>query len=334
MVSATLRTKPESCWGNKVRALRLVDGKLSVDDIPVPVADGEAIVRVVTAGICNTDLEILRGYAGFSGTLGHEFVGIVESSPVSTQIGTRVVGEINAGCGRCPDCLKGDSRHCPERNVLGIIGRDGAFANYLKLPARNLLAVPENVTDRQAVFTEPLAAACEIIDQVGISPQDRVAVIGDGKLGQLIARVLKTTGCHLSLMGKHEGKLQLAQKAGIETLLNADARPPYDIVVEASGSPTGLERALELVRPRGTVVLKSTVSDKVFINTTRIVVDEIQVLGSRCGRFEAALDLLARNAIDVEPLISAEYSLGAGVNAMKFAAQPGVMKVLLKIDQA
>lgn len=298
----------------------------------MPEAAGEALVRVTTAGVCNTDLEILRGYAGFSGTLGHEFVGVVESSPISSQIGSRVVGEINAGCGKCSGCLSGDSRHCPERTVLGIIGRDGAFANYLRLPAQNLLTIPDSVSDRKAVFTEPLAAACEIIDQVRIGTQDRVAVLGDGKLGQLIARVLKTTGCRLSLIGKHENKLQLARDAGIDTLLLGEANPPYDVVVEASGSPTGLETALELVRTRGTVVLKSTVSERVVINTTRIVVDEIQVIGSRCGRFDKALELLESGAVEVEPLISGEYSLEDGVKALEFAGKPGIMKVLLRVE--
>ena len=224
-----------------MKALRFENQQLHLTDMPAPNRDGEALVRVTTAGICNTDLEIVRGYANFSGTLGHEFVGIVESSPDPSQISSRVVGEINAGCGQCALCQAGDARHCANRTVLGIVGRDGAFAEYLSLPAVNLLQVPDTVSDRQAVFTEPLAAACEILTQVKITPQHRVAVIGDGKLGQLIARVLATTNCDLLLIGKHADKLQLAAQAGIATSLLSDIDPArqFDFVVEASGAAAG-----------------------------------------------------------------------------------------------
>ena len=315
-----------------MKALRFENQQLHLTDIPAPNRDGEALVRVTTAGICNTDLEIVRGYANFSGTLGHEFVGIVESSPDPSQIGSRVVGEINAGCGQCALCQAGDARHCANRTVLGIVGRDGAFAEYLSLPAVNLLQVPDTVSDRQAVFTEPLAAACEILAQVTITPQHRVAVIGDGKLGQLIARVLATTNCDLLLIGKHADKLQLAAQAGIATSLLSDIDPArqFDFVVEASGAAAGLQLALKLVKPRGVIILKSTFNDAVTLDTSRIVVDEISIIGSRCGRFDHALALLATGQVNVEPLIAAEYALSDGVAAMHHAGSAGTLKVLLK----
>jgi threonine dehydrogenase-like Zn-dependent dehydrogenase len=317
-----------------MRALRFENGGLRLADVDTPHRGGEALVRVTTAGVCNTDLEIVRGYADFRGTLGHEFVGVVEDSPDRSQIGRRVVGEINAGCGECELCDAGDARHCPNRTVLGIVGRDGAFAEYLTLPPRNLLAVPEAVSDRQAVFTEPLAAACEILDQVKIAPEHRVAVLGDGKLGQLIARVLATTGCELVLIGKHADKLRLASDEGLKTVelnrLEVDPARRFDFVVEASGAESGLNLALDLVRPRGTVILKSTFHGPARLDTSRIVVDEISVVGSRCGRFSRALELLERGAVNPEPLVAAEYSLADGLAAMQHAASAGTLKVLLK----
>jgi threonine dehydrogenase-like Zn-dependent dehydrogenase len=316
-----------------MKALRFENQQLHLADLPVPQRADEALVRVTAAGICNTDLEIVRGYANFQGTLGHEFVGVVESSSDPSQIGWRVVGEINAGCGMCELCRAGDARHCASRTVLGIVGRDGAFAEYLTLPAVNLLKVPDAVTDRQAVFTEPLAAACEILEQVTIAPSHRVAVIGDGKLGQLIARVLATTGCELVLIGKHAEKLRLAAEAGITTIelakLNVETLPRFDFVVEASGAASGLQLALELVKPRGSVILKSTFHGAVQLDTSRIVVDEISIIGSRCGRFEKALDLLATDQINVEPLIAAEYPLTEGSAALQHAGHTGMLKVLL-----
>ncbi len=314
-----------------MNALRFDQQQLQLAEIPPPQCADEALVRVTTAGICNTDLEIVRGYANFSGTLGHEFVGVVEASPDAAQIGCRVVGEINAGCGNCELCRAGDPRHCAERTVLGIVGRDGAFAEYLRLPAVNLLRVPDAVSDRQAVFTEPLAAACEILAQVTITPAQRVAVIGDGKLGQLIARVLATTHCELTLIGKHAEKLQLAAQAGIGTLLReqVDTARQFDLVVEASGTAAGLQLALTLVKPRGAIILKSTFHGAVTFDTSRIVVDEISLIGSRCGRFDKALALLATGQVEVEPLIAAEYPLVEGVAAMQHAARAGTLKVLL-----
>ena len=317
-----------------MNALQYLDGRLQLRGVAKPAAAGEALVRVTLAGICNTDLEIVRGYANFQGTLGHEFVGVVEESPDRAQIGRRVVGEINAGCGACELCLRRDPRHCLNRTVLGIVARDGAFAEYLRLPAVNLRPVPEAVSDRAAVFTEPLAAACEILDQVPIGPAYRVAVLGDGKLGQLIARVIQTTGCDLLLIGKHVGKLELAKRAGIRTVWHGDLtispRERFDLVVEATGSPGGFATALDLTRPRGILVLKSTFHGPVSIDTSRIVVDEISLIGSRCGRFDRALAMLAEGKVDLAPLIAAEFPLADGVAAMDKAAQPGMMKVLLK----
>mgnify|MGYP001022094529 CR=1 FL=1 len=317
-----------------MKALRFNDQQVQLTDVPLPRIEGEAFVRVTTAGICNTDLEIVRGYANFNGTLGHEFVGVVEESPDASQIGCRVVGEINAGCGRCDLCRTGDARHCAQRTVLGIVGRDGAFAEFLSLPTVNLLKVPDSVSDRQAVFTEPLAAACEILDQVAITPQHRVAVIGDGKLGQLIARVLVTTGCNLLLIGKHAEKLNLAAAAGIATVERnqVEGARSFDFVVEASGAATGLELALQLVKPRGTIILKSTFHGAVTLDTSRIVVDEISIIGSRCGRFDKALALLAANQIQVEPLIAAVYPLAESLSAVHHAKQAGMLKVLLDVQ--
>ncbi len=319
-----------------MKALQYRNGRLELGEVGRPSPGGrEALVRVTLAGICNTDLEIVRGYAGFEGTLGHEFVGVVEAGPDDGLTGRRVVGEINAGCGECDLCQAGDPRHCRRRTVLGIVGRDGAFAEYLRLPVENLLPVPDGVADRQAVFVEPLAAACEILDQVMIGAGTRVAVLGDGKLGQLIARVLRTTGCDLTLFGRHAEKLALAAPAGIRTALSSAWREVsgdgYEVVVEATGSPAGLEMALAMTRPCGALVLKSTFHGPVTIDTSRIVVDEIRLIGSRCGRFAHALDLLAAGAVDVTPLLSRQYRLADGVEAMAEAARPGVLKVLLEM---
>jgi len=319
-----------------MKALRVEKKKLAVKEVAVAERGDEALVRVHLSGICNTDLEIARGYAGFKGTIGHEFVGVVEESPGNKLLGQRVVGEINAGCGKCQLCAAGDPRHCAARTVLGIVGRDGAHAEFLRLPITNLLPVPDMVIDEHAVFTEPLAAACGIMERVAISSDSRVAVIGDGKLGLLCAQAIALSGASVLLIGKHAEKLRIAERRGIETATpraGAKRKGEFDVVVEASGSPSGFVGALELLRPRGTLVLKSTFQGPGKIdelNQARLVVDEITILGSRCGRFQPALDLLKKGAIDVDSLISEEYPLAEGVHAMERAAQKGVLKVFLR----
>lgn len=318
-----------------MKALRFVNNQLKLSEIPRPDNEGEALVRVVASGICNTDLEIVRGYAGFEGTIGHEFVGVVEEAPGAPELkGKRVVGEINAGCGRCALCLAGDARHCPERTVLGIVGRDGCHAEFLRLPARNLLAVPDSVNDAQAVFTEPLAAAYGITGQVEIRPETRVGVIGDGKLGILCALSLGLKSNNVSLIGKHRAKLAIAEKVDVEGVLleNAGAlKGVFDVVVEASGSESGFATALDLLRPRGKLVLKSTFHGKPEWEAWRVVVDEITIVGSRCGRFAPALDILEKRLVDVEALIDKEFRLPDGIRAMEQAGKKGAMKVLLKM---
>src|SRR5256714_3503436 len=324
-----------------MKALRFEHQQLQVNDVPPPALNGEAMVRVTLSGICKTDLEIARGYAGFEGTLGHEFVGVIEEVSAASSSksgglltpGQRVVGEINAGCGRCDLCRSGDSRHCPNRTVLGIAGRDGAHAEFLKLPIVNLLAVPDEIPDEHAVFTEPLAAACGILERTSITNDTKVAVIGDGKLGLLCAQLIDTTGAPVTLIGKHQSKLQLAEQRGIETAVVEEAKKrtrQFDVVVEASGSPAGFDLALDLLRPRGVLVLKSTFQGATDIKAARIVVDEISVVGSRCGRFAPALELLKNNKIEVQSLISEAFPLTDGLRAMARAAESGVMKVLLR----
>ena len=319
-----------------MKALRFEDGRLRLADVPAPSHAGEALVRVRLAGVCNTDLEIVRGYAGFRGTLGHEFVGVAESAPGAPELeGRRVVGEINAGCGACEQCRAGDARHCPARTVLGIVGRDGAFAEYLRLPSANLLPVPDELADERAVFCEPLAAACAITERVSVGADARVAVVGDGKLGLLCAQALKIlTGASVALVGRHASKLDVARRRDIETF-KAEELPPslertFDVTVEASGSPRGFETALRLLRPRGTLVLKSTFHGVTELNAAPVVVDEMQIVGSRCGRFAPALELLRRGAVDVDSLVSEEFPLAEGVRALGRAAEPGVLKVLLR----
>lgn len=314
-------------------ALRVDKGRLSVEEIRKPDDGEESLVRVLLSGICNTDLEIARGYAGFNGTIGHEFVGVVEESAKSELIGRRVVGEINAGCGHCELCRAGDSRHCPARTVLGIVGRDGAHAEFLQLPDVNLVPVSDNIPDEHAAFTEPLAAACGVLERVEITKDDRVAIIGDGKLGLLCAQVVALTCAQTLLIGKHDPKLRIAARRGIETSTPREAakrRREFDVVVEASGAASGFNLALDLLRPRGNLVLKSTFHGTTEMDAARIVVDELSIVGSRCGRFASAIDLLSRNAIDVDSLISEEYPLARGVHAMKRARAKGVLKVLLR----
>ena len=317
-----------------MKALRVYEGGVGVEDVGAPVPDGEALVRVIRSGICNTDLEIARGYAGFKGTIGHEFVGVVETCHDSPElIGTRVVGEINAGCGKCELCRAGDPRHCPRRTVLGILGRDGAHAEFFKLPSRNLIAVPGSVSDEAAVFAEPLAAAYGIADRVDIRPETKVAVIGDGKLGLLCAMTARLRSGSVVLIGKHAEKLAVVGKVGVETFILGKGELPsasFDVVIEASGSESGFSTAIELVRPVGQIVLKSTFHGPASWETSRIVVDEISIVGSRCGRLAPAVELLASNTIRVDDLISDEYELARGVEALKTAGRRGVLKVLLR----
>ena len=297
---------------------------MELRDVAMPEARGESLVRVTMSGICNTDVEIGRGYAGFRGTLGHEFVG------VDVATGDRVVGEINAGCGACAKCEAGDPRHCATRTVLGIVGRDGAHADVLRLPARNLLRVPASITDEQAVFVEPLAAACGVLERCPMDATQRVAVLGDGKLGLLCAMVLRANGIAPLLVGKHANKLALAR--GIETSTIESARTRgrvFDVVVEASGGASGFALALDLLRPQGTLVLKSTFASSTPVDAARLVVEEITVVGSRCGRFAPALALLERGAVDVLSLVSEVVSLDRGAWAMQRATEPGVLKILL-----
>lgn len=316
-----------------MKALRVEKKKLAVREVEKPAREEEALVRVLLSGICNTDLEIARGYAGFKGTIGHEFVGVVEEAADTTLIGQRIVGEINAGCGECALCSAGDPRHCAARTVLGIVGRDGAHAEFLKLPQINLFKVPDIVLDEHAVFTEPLAAACGVLECVQTKPTDRVAVIGDGKLGLLCAQVLALTGAQVVLIGKHAEKLRIAERRGIETVTAKSAaklKREFDVVVEASGSPSGFAGALQLLRPRGVLVLKSTFEGKAEFAQAPLVVDEISIVGSRCGRFQPALDLLKKGAIDIDSLISEEYPLTRGVYAMERAGKKGALKVFLR----
>ena len=298
------------------------------DPIPPP---GEALIRTRLAGVCNTDLEIVRGYLGVTGVLGHEFVGeLVRADDAPRLVGQRVVGEINAYCGECPTCRRGDPTHCRHGTSLGISGRDGAMADYFTLPTHLLCPLPDSLPDEWAVFTEPLAAALEITDQIHCRPTDRVVVLGDGKLGLLIAQVLQLTGCDLLAIGRHQSKLDILEQRGIRTQIGDDkTEVGADMVVEATGSAGGFATARALVRPRGTVVMKSTFHGDVSLDLSRLVVDEVVVVGSRCGPFLPALRLLEQRLVDVEPLIHSTFPLSDGRAAFEQAAAPGVLKVLL-----
>jgi threonine dehydrogenase-like Zn-dependent dehydrogenase len=293
-------------------------------------AEGLALVKVHLAGICSTDLQILKDYMGFTGVPGHEFVGSVREGPAE-WIGKRVVGEINFGCGACESCRCDLSRHCLNRRVMGILNADGAFAECVAVPVANLHAVPENIGDEEAVFTEPLAAAFEILTQMQFSPGDEVLVLGDGKLGNLCAQVLRLTGAKITAVGKHADKLALLKKAGVRTIQLSDWQSRlFDVVVEATGSVSGLELALGAVRPRGTLILKSTIAGNHQVSLAPIVINEINVIGSRCGPFGNALEALAAQQIAVAPLIEKIFSLTDGVAALQRAAQTGARKILLR----
>lgn len=320
-----------------MNALWLENHKLSFrKDVPVPVPQpGEALVRVRLAGICSTDLELVKGYLPFTGIPGHEFVGDVISAPegAGDWSGRRVVGDINLTCGTCEQCLSGRSTHCRKRTVLGILNHDGAFAEFLSLPVINLHQVPDSVTDEAAVFTEPLAAALEIQQQVHIHPDDRVLVIGAGRLGLLIAETLSLTGCDLKAVTRHERQRKLLAGRGICSIREEDIpEGKMDVVVEATGSPAGFLLARKAVRPRGTIVLKSTYKGEQKADFSSLVVEEITLVGSRCGPFLPALRLLKKKKVDPAALIDARYPLSEGIQAMEHASRPGVLKVLLCIS--
>ena len=298
---------------------------------PMPQADDHmALVRVHLAGICSTDLHIFQGYMGFQGIPGHEFVGEVQEGPAAL-VGRRVVGDINFACGACHLCARGLGRHCPTRRVMGILHADGSFAEYMAVPVANLHLVPEHVTDEEAVFTEPLAAAFEILEQVHLQSTDRVIVLGDGKLGLLCAQVLHHAGAQVTLVGKHQRKLMHMHTLGMQTHLLTDWQPSSaDVVVEATGSTAGLTLAIAAVRPRGTLVLKSTVAAVHALSLAPLVINEVTVVGSRCGPFPPALRALAAQHMTVTPLIDHTYALAAGHDAIAHAARPGTLKVLLR----
>ena len=290
-----------------MKAVVIRAGSAALEAVPSPEAQSECLIRITRAGICGTDLELLRGYGAFEGIPGHEFVGIVADAPAEARawIGRRVVGEINVGCGACDWCAARVKEHCPHRTVVGILGRSGAFAEYLTLPVANLHAVPEHVHDDVAVFVEPVAAACRILEQIEVSGRT-TAVIGDGRLGLLIAQVLCRAGARVRVFGRHAHKLRIAEQLGLAVNGGPER---YDIAVDATGRAEGLRLASELVRPRGTIVMKSTYHGEGALKAWPLVVDEVQLVGSRCGPFAAALDLLATGAVEVRPLLAATYAL-------------------------
>ncbi|MGC8793694.1 MAG: MDR/zinc-dependent alcohol dehydrogenase-like family protein, partial [Bryobacteraceae bacterium] len=313
-------------------AVHIERGRVTVKNKPRPKRKpGWALLRLRVGGLCNTDLELLRGYYGFRGTPGHEFVAEVVEVDKPELVGRRVVGEINIACERCEWCARGLGRHCPARKVLGIAGQAGAFSEYFVLPEANLHPVPDGIEDELAVFTEPVAAACEILDQVQFPGGAKLAVLGDGKLGLLIAQVLHLHGLRVTVYGRHPEKLAVVAAVGIETA-RADRLPAacYDWVVEATGSREGLEQAVRMARPRGTLVMKSTVHGKVRLDTAPLVVNEITLVGSRCGRFEPALKLIAGGKLRLREMISGEYPLARAQQAFRAAARPGALKILLR----
>lgn len=316
--------------------LKLVQNKVTIhDDLPIPKAqEGEALIRVLLAGICATDLELVKGYAGgFNGILGHEFVGVVEACENKSWIGRRVVANINIGCRECDICRHDGPEHCPNRSVLGIFNRDGIFAQYVALPLANLLAVPRHVANELAVFTEPLAAALRIAEQVVFKKGSRIAVVGPGRLGMLIGKVLALHGGEVTMYGRTRSSMKLPQAWGLGSeLIDNAPENSYDIVVEATGNPDGLTASLKMVRPRGTLVLKSTFAQQTTVDLTKVVVDEITVVGSRCGPLDKALHLLQKKLVPVTDLIDGRYALADGLEAIDHAGQSGVRKILLTID--
>jgi threonine dehydrogenase-like Zn-dependent dehydrogenase len=316
-----------------MRAIVLNHGQLTQHaDYPAPTPrDGEVLVRVRRAGVCDTDLQLVRGYMGFNGVPGHEFVGVAQSGPFTDR---RVVGEINCSCWTCPTCKAGAPSHCPNRTVLGILNHDGAFADFVAVPQRNLHLVPDSISDDVAVFTEPVAAAFQIPAQMTIHRHDRIVVLGDGRLGNLCAQVLAHLSKDVTVVGKHEEKLALLKQLGIRTafLSECPATGDADIVVDCTGSPTGLPTALKLVAPRGTVVLKTTVAGEQTLALAPVVIDEVTILGSRCGPFDRALTSLDLGEVAVLPMISGRYDLSDGLAAIERAGTKPALKVLLDIS--
>lgn len=313
-----------------MNALWLENNKISLRDVPQPCKPNEALIKIRKAGICSTDLELVKGYYPYTGILGHEFVGEVVEADDPAWVGRRVVGEINVVCQQCEQCLNGRSTHCENRTVLGIVNRDGVFAQFTNLPTTNLHPVPASVSDEMAAFTEPLAAALEIQQQVQVRPTDRVLLIGAGRLGQLIAQTLALTGCDLRVVARHAHQQSLLKARGIRIIAEEEIQPwRWDIVVEATGSPSGFALARQAIRPRGTLVLKSTYKGEINVNFSSIVVDEINIVGSRCGPFEPALRLLESRQVDPTVLIADEFKLEDGLKAFEHAAETGVLKVLV-----
>jgi threonine dehydrogenase-like Zn-dependent dehydrogenase len=314
-----------------MQALWLENNKIDLRDLPQPRKPNEALIKIRKAGICSTDLELVKGYYPYAGILGHEFVGEVVEAPEISWIGQRVVGEINVVCNQCEQCLNGRSTHCENRTVLGIVNRDGTFAEYTQLPIANLHRIPASVPDEMAVFTEPLAAALEIQQQIQIKLTDRVLLVGAGRLGQLIAQSLALTGCDLRVVARHAHQQNLLMARGIKIIAEEEIQPwRWDVVVEATGSPGGFSLARKAIRPRGKLVMKSTYKGELSVNFSSIVVDEINIIGSRCGPFEPALRLMESRQVDPTVLIAAEFKLEEALKAFERAAETGVLKVLVQ----
>ena len=315
-----------------MKALVFDGTTIQLNDIDKPVpAKGATLIRVSKAGICNTDIEITRGYMpGFRGVPGHEFFGTIVHSSLPIDRSKRVTAEINCGCGVCVLCQTGDGRHCANRTVIGILGRNGAFAEYISVPNQTIKVIPEEIDDNNALFIEPLAAALEITDQISITPDHSVALFGDGKLGQLIAHVIKATGCDLTVIGNHDSKLEHLKSRGIATISITKYKPSlFDIVIEASGVPSGFLAALSSVKPRGTIILKRTCADDITFNPAPIVINEIAVIGSRCGCFDSAIGFLLERKIDLSYLIEETYPLDEALQAFDHACRKGSKKIII-----
>jgi threonine dehydrogenase-like Zn-dependent dehydrogenase len=314
-----------------MNALWLENNQISLRDVPRPRKPNEALIKIRKAGICSTDLELVKGYYPYTGILGHEFVGEVIEADDASWVSQRVVGEINAVCNQCEQCLNGRPTHCESRTVLGIANRDGTFAEFTTLPIANLHLVPASVSDEMAVFTEPLAAALEIQQQIQVKPTDRVLLVGAGRLGQLIAQTSALTGCDLRVVARHKRQQKLLMARGIRIISEEEIqRWRWDIVVEATGSPSGFSLARQAIRPRGTLVLKSTYKGEMNVNFSSIVVDEINIVGSRCGPFAPALRLMESKQVDPTVLIDSDFALGEALKAFEHAAETGVLKVLIQ----